>query len=56
MPSSSKKQERFMAAVAHNPQFAGKVGVPQSVGREFNQADKARHLSRALRSRNAPRT
>lgn len=29
-----------MAAVAHNPAFAAKVGVPQSVGREFNQADK----------------
>lgn len=56
MPSTSKKQERFMAAVAHNPQFAKKVGVPQSVGKEFNKADTARHVSNALRSRNAPRT
>jgi hypothetical protein len=28
-----------MAAVAHNPEFARKVGIKQSVGREFNQAD-----------------
>jgi len=39
MPSSSKKQARFMAAVAHNPKFAKEVGVPQSVGKEFNNAD-----------------
>ena len=24
-----------MQAVAHNPAFASKVGIPQSVGREF---------------------
>ena len=28
-----------MAAVAHNPKFAKEVGVPQSVGKEFNNAD-----------------
>jgi hypothetical protein len=28
-----------MQAVAHNPAFAKKVGVPQSVGREFTKAD-----------------
>lgn len=28
-----------MAAVAHNPKFAKKVGVPMSVGKEFNKAD-----------------
>ena len=31
-----------MAAVAHNPAFAKKVGVPQSVGKEFNKADKGK--------------
>ena len=31
-----------MAAVAHSPSFAKKVGVPQSVGRDFNAADKGR--------------
>ncbi len=40
MPSVSDKQRRFMAAVAHNSAFAAKAGVPQSVGREFNEADK----------------
>ena len=29
-----------MAAIAHNPAFAKKVGVPQSVGKDFNNADK----------------
>jgi hypothetical protein len=42
MPSSSKKQHNFMAAVANNPAFAKKVGVPQSVGKDFNQADKGK--------------
>lgn len=31
-----------MAAVAHNPAFAKKVGIPTSVGRDFNQADKGK--------------
>jgi hypothetical protein len=42
MPSTSKKQRNFMAAVAHNPEFAKKAGVPQSVGKEFNKADTGR--------------
>jgi hypothetical protein len=42
MPSTSKKQHNFMAAIAHNPAFAKKVGIPQSVGKEFNKADKGR--------------
>ena len=40
MPSKSKKQHRFMEAVAHSKSFAKKVGVPQRVGREFVEADK----------------
>ena len=40
MPSKSAKQAHLMAAVAHNPGFAKKVGIPQSVGKDFNQADK----------------
>ena len=31
-----------MAAIAHNPAFAKKVGIPQSVGKDFNQADKGK--------------
>jgi hypothetical protein len=42
MPSVSKKQHNFMAAVAHNPKFAAEAGVPQSVGEEFVQADMAK--------------
>lgn len=42
MPSTSKKQSNFMAAVAHNPAFAKKVGVAQSVGKDFNTADKGK--------------
>jgi hypothetical protein len=46
MPSTSKKQHNFMAAVANNPSFAKKVGVPQSVGKDFNEADKGRKFSK----------
>ena len=42
MPSTSKKQANLMAAVAHNPAFAKKVGIPQSVGMDFNKADKGK--------------
>jgi hypothetical protein len=46
MPSTSKKQHNFMAAVANSPKFAKKVGVPQSVGKEFTTADKDRKFSK----------
>jgi len=42
MPSRSKKQAKFMRAVAHSKKFARKVGVPQSVGKKFVRADKKR--------------
>jgi hypothetical protein len=42
MPSVSKKQHNFMAAVAKNPGFAKKVGTPRSVGEEFLTADKGK--------------
>jgi hypothetical protein len=35
-----------MNAVAHSPEFAKKVGVPQSVGKEFSNADKGRKFSK----------
>ena len=40
MPSTSSKQAKFMRAVAHSPKFAKKVGVSQSVGKDFEMADK----------------
>ena len=46
MPSASRKQHNFMAAVAHNPAFAKKAGVPQSVGQEFTKADKGRKFAK----------
>ena len=46
MPSTSKKQADFMRAVAHSPEFAKKSGVPQSVGKEFFNADKSRKFSK----------
>lgn len=33
-----------MEAVAHNPAFAKKAGVPQSVGKDYSAADKNRKL------------
>ena len=46
MPSTSKKQHNFMEAIAHSPSFAKKVGVPQSVGKDFSNADKNRKFSK----------
>jgi hypothetical protein len=46
MPSKSKAQHNFMAAIAHSPSFAKKAGVPMSVGKEFNKADKGKKFSK----------
>jgi hypothetical protein len=46
MPSKSKKQHNLMEAVAHSPAFAKKVGIPQSVGKDFSNADKGRKFSK----------
>ena len=43
MPAVSAKQERFMQAVANNPKFAKKVGVPQSVGKEFTKGKNMKY-------------
>ena len=62
MPSTSKKQHNFMAAIAHSPAFAKKVGVPQSVGKDFTAADKGKKfgsggVSRAdIQKVNKPKT
>jgi hypothetical protein len=37
MPTKSKKQEQLMQAVAHNPEFAKKVGIPVKVGKEMTK-------------------
>lgn len=58
MPSKSPAQARLMAAAAHDPTFAAKAGVPQSVAREFNDADRGRQrkLAGALRAQDAGKT
>jgi len=45
MPSKSPSQHRLMEAVAHNPAFAKKVGIPQSVGKDFANADKGKKFA-----------
>lgn len=52
MPSKSAAQARTMAAAAHNPAFAKKVGIPQSVAKEFNKADAGKARRRRMRRRN----
>ena len=63
MPSKSKAQHNLMAGVAHNAAFAKKVGIPQSVGRDFSEADKGKKFSKggansqaARQSINQPKT
>jgi hypothetical protein len=46
MPSVSKKQHNFMAAIANSPSFAKKAGVPTSVGKDFVTADKGKKFSK----------
>jgi hypothetical protein len=48
MPAKSAKQEKFMRAVAENPKFAKKVGVPQSVGKEFTKSGGGMAESKAM--------
>jgi len=50
MPSKSPAQARLMAAAAHDPAFAKRAGVPQSVAKEFNRADKGLRLAEAMKA------
>lgn len=52
MPSTSAKQARFMAAAAHNADFAKRAGISQKVAKEFNKADEGRKRRRRMRRRN----
>ena len=52
MPSKSFSQARLMAAAAHDPVFAKKVGVPADVASEFNKADtRSGFLKSAMRAK-----
>lgn len=46
MPSKSKSQHNLMAMAAHDPKAAKRLGIPQSVGREFVAADKGRKFAK----------
>lgn len=50
MPSKTKAQHNLMAAVANNPAFAKKTGIPQSVGAEFMKADKGKRFGSGSRA------
>lgn len=59
MPSVSKKQHNLMAMVDNNPEAAKRVGIPQSVGKEFVKADKGKRFGSGradLQSINKPKT
>ena len=62
MPATSKKQKTFMDAVAHNPAFAKKVGVPAAVGKDFSEASKGMKFGKGSGTRadrqviNSPKT
>jgi hypothetical protein len=45
MPSKSKAQHNLMAAVANNPKFAKKAGIPQTVGEDYMKADKGKEYN-----------
>ena len=51
MPATSEKQKKFMDAVAHNPAFAKKVGVPRSVGKDFSEASKGMKFGKGSSTR-----
>ena len=56
MPSVSQAQARLMAAAAHSKDFAKKVGVPMSVAKDFNAADKGtKQLSKAMKKKKPSR-
>ena len=50
MPSVSRKQHNLMAMVANNPAAAKRVGIPQSVGKEFMKADKGKRFGSGSRA------
>ena len=54
MPSKSKKQARTMAAAAHDPAFARKVGIPPRVAKEFNEADAGTGILKGKRPAKKP--
>lgn len=61
MPAKSAAQKRLMDAAAHNPAFAKKVGIKQSVAKEFSKESKGLKLKKSrsradLQKVNKPKT
>lgn len=56
MSSKSPAQARLMAAAAHNPAFAKRVGVPRTVAKEFNRADTGTGILRRKKGKSNART
>jgi hypothetical protein len=55
--SVSQQQARTMAAAAHDPEFAKKVGIKSSVAKEFNKADTGtKQLSQAMKKKKVNET
>lgn len=46
MPSTSAKQHRLMAMVANDPKAAKRLGIKQSVGKDFMAADKGKKFAK----------
>jgi hypothetical protein len=55
MPSVSKKQHNLMALVANDPKAAKRLGIPQSVGKEFMAADKGKKFGKGGEMKNTSR-
>ena len=51
MPSHSAKQHNLMELVAHDKAAAKRLGVPQSVGMEYEKADKGRKFGSGVATR-----
>ena len=49
MPSKSQAQHNLMEMVAHDPKAAKRVGIPQSVGKDYVAADKGKQLGEMLK-------
>lgn len=43
MPSKTTKQKKFMSAAAHDKKFAKEAGIPQSIAKEFHNADRGKY-------------
>ena len=50
MPSKSQAQHNLMAMVANDPAASKRLGIPQSVGKDYTEADKGKKFSSGTRA------